>query len=540
MKYTSKGRVILMGDLNSRTSLAKDYISNDNNQHIHVPPNYTEDRDIIQRKSQDSVKHACSFGNKLIQMCKSTSLKIVNGRVFGDSEGKFTCHQWNGSSVVDYVLTDYTTMSRLKYFIVEELLPTLSDHCMITFALPLNMAQISQSVSPQPYSKPAPISFKWHENAQKQITDFLSQEYNKMRIQELEHTDIELIEEHVDKLTKILTDTALCCLKKKSRKTKHNSKAWFNVDCHKMKLELKSMAKLLCKNPKNLQLRQTFFMAKRNFKQFIKQAKTTFKQDLTMKLENASHTNQKEYWQILKKLRNSEQNSHEENPIHIEEWVSHFKELFTSQKHNNPLQEQRILDELKLLESIPIYNELSFRFTKKEILTAISKLKPGKAPGTDSISSELIKAASPFIIDLLIKMFNHVLASGHYPTSWLLGLITPIHKKGSVLETDNYRGITVTSSLGKVFCTAMNTRLEEYSTKHALIDNRQSSNKKGARTTDNIFIIQNLFEKYCLHSKQKLYSCFVDFRKAFDSIWHEGLFVKLLRKKYWWAFLQHH
>ena len=35
-------------------------------------------------------------------------------------------------------------------------------------------------------------------------------------------------------------------------------------------------------------------------------------------------------------------------------------------------------------------------------------------------------------------------------------------------------------------------------------------------------------EKYSLHYKQKVYACFIDFKKAFDSVWHEGLFHRIL------------
>ena len=75
----------------------------------------------------------------------------------------------------------------------------------------------------------------------------------------------------------------------------------------------------------------------------------------------------------------------------------------------------------------------------------------------------------------------------------------------------------------------MNNRLETFCTKHSIIDERQASHKKGVRTTDNVFILKSIFEKYCEKRSGKLFACFVDFRKAFDTIWQEALFVKLLR-----------
>ena len=48
----------------------------------------------------------------------------------------------------------------------------------------------------------------------------------------------------------------------------------------------------------------------------------------------------------------------------------------------------------------------------------------------------------------------------------------------------------------------------------------------GFRTTDHIFILKSAIEKY-FRSGKKLYACFIDFKKAFDSVWHEALFLKM-------------
>ena len=52
----------------------------------------------------------------------------------GDLKGKFTCHEYNGSSVVDYIVTDKYTRELVRYM---EVLPlvTISDHCPIRFSI---------------------------------------------------------------------------------------------------------------------------------------------------------------------------------------------------------------------------------------------------------------------------------------------------------------------------------------------------------------------------------------------------------------------
>ena len=54
----------------------------------------------------------------------------------------------------------------------------------------------------------------------------------------------------------------------------------------------------------------------------------------------------------------------------------------------------------------------------------------------------------------------------------------------------------------------------------------------GNRTADHILTLKTIHDIYVKqHSNEKIYACFVDFKKAFDSIWHDGLFLKLLENK---------
>ena len=61
---------------------------------------YTPDFNIIYRLSQDST--VLPRGRLLNDICIQTGLRILNGRCTGDLTGKCTCHNYRGSSVVDY------------------------------------------------------------------------------------------------------------------------------------------------------------------------------------------------------------------------------------------------------------------------------------------------------------------------------------------------------------------------------------------------------------------------------------------------------
>ena len=243
------------------------------------------------------------------------------------------------------------------------------------------------------------------EGADIEIRNILLKDENKARLDDMIKSDIKHIDDTMHAMNKLLSETASQCLKSTSgRKKTTKSKPWFNLNCNKLKTELRSLAKSLCKDPKNVQLRATFFTSKRSYKNIIKNTKSDFKQKLLQELEHASVNNSSQYWKTLEKLRGADKIT-SDNPISHEEWVSHFTDLFRAPLKDGSQDETSILAELKYYESNPIFNELSFAFTLDEISKAISKLKLKKSPGLDGISGEIIKASAPFIGPIFLILF---------------------------------------------------------------------------------------------------------------------------------------
>ena len=74
----------------------------------------------------------------------------------------------------------------------------------------------------------------------------------------------------------------------------------------------------------------------------------------------------------------------------------------------------------------------------------------------------------------------------------------------------------------------LNDRLKKYCAKNNLIATEQIGFKEKCRTSDHIFALRTLITKH-LHTKKgnKVFACFIDLRKAYDSIHQEALFYKL-------------
>ena len=106
------------------------------------------------------------------------------------------------------------------------------------------------------------------------------------------------------------------------------------------------------------------------------------------------------------------------------------------------------------------------------------------------ITNEIIKTLNRSNVALLTQLFNTCLDTGIYP--WNANIITPLHKKGSKDDPDNYRAIAVSSVLGKLFSTILLNRLIEFRHAHCPDPENQLGFTKGAQTYDHILTMQTI------------------------------------------------
>ena len=167
-----------------------------------------------------------------------------------------------------------------------------------------------------------------------------------------------------------------------------------------------------------------------------------------------------------------------------------------------------------------------------------------KSPGIDNTLNKVIKIRKDAIKGHLVNLFNRILDTGKYPTLWSFGLIVPIYKKDDQSKVKNYWGIPVTllSALGKLFTSILNNWLYTYIAQKGILKAEQGGFRKMPGTVDSIFTLKMLVDKYVKSKPQKhrnlLFSCFDNFRKAFDCIPQQKLFNKLIERRYLTTFLK--
>ena len=159
--------------------------------------------------------------------------------------------------------------------------------------------------------------------------------------------------------------------------------------------------------------------------------------------------------------------------------------------------------------------------TYEEVTEAINRLKNRKSPGEDNIPAELIKAAGARLWSRIHQLILKVWQEEKLPDAWQMGLLIPIHKKGSRMECENFRGICLLSTSYKILAEILYNRLAVYT--EEIIGDYQGGVRPGRSTTDQIFTLRQIMGK-AWERNVTIHQLFVDFKQAYDSIDRTAVF----------------
>lgn len=114
-----EAELFLAGDLNSRIKDFPDYVFDDDIDFIFGDNVlYPNDSFNLPRKSKDNKFNR--FGSLLIELCCTYGIHALNGRLFADTEGNYTCIVNNGASVVDYMLASTNLFDMFTDFGIDD------------------------------------------------------------------------------------------------------------------------------------------------------------------------------------------------------------------------------------------------------------------------------------------------------------------------------------------------------------------------------------------------------------------------------------
>ena len=122
------------------------------------------------------------------------------------------------------------------------------------------------------------------------------------------------------------------------------------------------------------------------------------------------------------------------------------------------------------------------------------------------------------------KICNDAWKANKWPEQWTKSILITLYKKGNTKKCQNYRNITLISHPSKVLLKIILNRLKAHV--EQLVSREQARFRKGRSTTEQITNLQILRQKY-KEKERKLYHHFIDFKKVFDRVWQEALWVTM-------------
>ena len=156
------------------------------------------------------------------------------------------------------------------------------------------------------------------------------------------------------------------------------------------------------------------------------------------------------------------------------------------------------------------------------VYDSVKKMKAGKAAGPTGVVSEMLIAGGESCMKVVADLINSIIRDRKVPKDWEESYIINLYKgKGDALVRGNYRGLKLLEHVMKILEQVVEMEIRSSIT----IDDMQFGFMPGRGTTDAIFIMRQLQEKFLAKNKN-LYLAFVDLEKAFDRVPHQIL---------WWA-----
>ena len=166
------------------------------------------------------------------------------------------------------------------------------------------------------------------------------------------------------------------------------------------------------------------------------------------------------------------------------------------------------------------------KFTIGELKSALSASKE-TSPGLDLITYSMIKNSSENLKKYILQLYNEIFYSTSFPTAWKTAVVIPIPKPNKDHSSPlNYRPISLTSCLCKLFEKMINCRLVWFLEKNNCLSTAQAGFKRGRSTTDCIMQFCTDTEQAIIDKKHTI-AVFFDLQKAYDTAWRRAIIQRL-------------
>ena len=448
-----------------------------------------------------------------------------------------------GSSTLDYIAVPLCFKRLvLECEVLEDPILNLSDHNAVHITLEVEKHVCLNT------TQPIINNVKWAKIDRNTIREGYTTQVNNSCNEILQNLDInECSEDGIDNLVNNITTLLVEKDKNlpRSKYVKHIRPFW-NENLTQLKRD-----KIICyKNWKNDGCPRSLTSdswvahknAKRIFRREIKKIQRDFERDEVNRILETAEFNRNKFWKIVKRYRNSSyvKTSSVRNPqgtvFHetadvIPIWRNHFSKLCmpnTDERYDQDHFDHvtRKVDEWAKYDDPDVF--LNEPFTINEVKKCIKGLNRGKAAGFDAVTAEHLQNAGESLVVILTHIFNRIIDLEFIPKNFRIGTQIPLYKGKNTcsLDPNNYRGITLLTSLNKVFEMLIWGRVKDWWYDERVISPLQGACHSGMSCLHTALTLQETIA-VGLDSNKKVFVAYFDVAKAFDGVWIDGLFYQI-------------
>ena len=573
--FSGMGKVILMGDFNARIGrhpgLAQVSAAEDRAmQAAGIPLPRTYELSLPRRVSMDGYTN--SMGKHLLELCSTSGLAILNGRITGDIYGAYTYYGWNGGhSVVDYVISSPDLIFDGRGQVHDGIHMNVRapvecpvrrnggrfDHAAVSVVIRLDVAVPDQHRE---------MRDELHESDQTNYRLVWRKELQGEYVKLLMY-DSEIAQLAANIMNNNTSGTAAadafkcmiwCAARKLHRKfggvvksgrgigganqRLSNRQSWYTDECRRLRAQLRQLECRhghdhdICRNA-----RRTYFLEVRRAKrQYVRQNTA----DYIRQLYHEPRT----FWNTYKQGGRGACAISDVNA-----WSHYFDRLLRANNAGTyygssidaHCRQYGLLFKEPDVGDIQSAASLNAPITKVDVMYALHTLGNGKSAGADGMPGEFLRCATfettlelgggktkkitqNVLADWLVCMFNKVLLCYQYPPDWSVGALVPVPKpKGNASNMDDYRGIAVGAAVSKVYANVILHRIDQWAEARSLRANGQFGFRHGRGTIDAAFILKHVIDRYGVDRKP-VFAAFIDFKKAYDRV-DRGLLWRCLQ-----------
>ena len=292
--------------------------------------------------------------------------------------------------------------------------------------------------------------------------------------------------------------------------------------------------------------RETFKLAQNQFDKVYRREERYFYKTKLINLENSVSENPRDFWKMIKKLGphkkteiplevyDDHKNVVSDVKIVLSKWKSDYEKLyqmpvdmdgFDEIFYRNCLNELQEMEANENIEALPGLND---PIICDEVVKVVRSSKNMKSVGLDNLPNEIFKNDKS--VRILTTLFTKLFELGLIPSLWRDAVLKPI-PKGSTADPRvplEYRGISLLSTVYKLFSSLLNKRLISWGESNDIYADEQNGFRSGRSCEDHCFVLSTIIRQRLLNNMPTFVG-FVDLKKAFDCVDRQLLLYKLLK-----------